>query len=496
MKKRRISLLLLTMALGLAAGAQAQTAQVTRGAITKKVFGTGAVQPASQPGVYAEISADAAKILVGLGDTVSAGDVLMQLENDELAAEVAQLEYDIQLAQEDVQDTKTHSQYGYKPVLNEDGRPRMDVNTGEPLMQKYSTEITVRAPCDGRIMAVYIEPGDDALAVFREYGSVVMLSTDGCMKVAVADISGVELTLDQQVQIRGEGVETTGKVRSLSRHGAEAEIIIESDDYAMNTPVQVSTMDGRHIGEGVLEINRQIGISAYGGTIKGLPYGIEVGKYVKRYDVVARIEWDEIPLYLDNDEALREYMKKKVELDNAWEKVEALTIVAPCDGQIASIDVSEGDSAQDGTKLLSIVETDAGMSLILQVDELDIVYVQPGQQVDVFVDALPDVTLTGEVQKIAPLGNTQQSVTTYDVYVTLTGEADSRIKGGMNVSGEITVSGAQNALIIPTEALKKRDGEWYVTLSSGRDVTVETGVMTDARTEILSGLYEGETVVY
>ena len=35
-----------------------------------------------------------------MGDTVAAGDLLMMLKNDDLAAEVAQLEHDIQLAQD------------------------------------------------------------------------------------------------------------------------------------------------------------------------------------------------------------------------------------------------------------------------------------------------------------------------------------------------------------------------------------------------------------
>ena len=97
---------------------------------------------------------------------VKAGDVLMQMENDELAGTVFQLESDIQPYQEDMLYTKTHKQYKFKQATFEDGRLRFDVNTGEPIMNKYSDEITVRAPCNGRVMAVYIEEGSDALAVY------------------------------------------------------------------------------------------------------------------------------------------------------------------------------------------------------------------------------------------------------------------------------------------------------------------------------------------
>ena len=96
--KKKLRILLAAATLCLAAGAQAETARVTSGNISTTVFGTGEILPASQPGVYAEIDAEVVEWYVEMGDTVRAGDVLMKLENDDLADEVAQLEYEIQLA--------------------------------------------------------------------------------------------------------------------------------------------------------------------------------------------------------------------------------------------------------------------------------------------------------------------------------------------------------------------------------------------------------------
>ena len=258
----------------------------------------------------------------------------------------------------------------------------------------------------------------------------------------------------------------------------------------------VTTLDGEPIGEGILEINKPMAVSAYGGTVKGLSWNVKVGKMLKRYDVIARIEWDEIPLYYDNDRVLHEYTKTKVELEKAMEKQEQLAIVAPCDGKVVSVDVEKGDSVSAGTKLMTLVESGAGMQLILEIDELDIPMVEAGQKATLSVDALPDITLTGVVQKIAPLGNTESSVTTYDVYIELTGEVDSRVLGGMNVSGEIQVSSASNALLLTSEALKKDGDHWFVQMQSGEYRQVEIGMMTDSQVQILSGLSEGEIVVY
>lgn len=494
--KKRLRVLLAAATLCVTAGAQAETARVTSGNLVKTVFGSGEIQPASQPGVYAEIDAEVLEWYVEMGDPVKAGDVLMKLQNNDLADDVAQLEYEIQLAQSDVLYTKTHTQYKYKQATYEDGSLRFDVNTGEPLMEKYSDEITIRAPSDGRVMAVHIEPGDDALAEYREHGCVVMLSTDGRMKVELQGIEGVSLAYDQQVRVVGEGIDTTGNVISLTRRGTEAVIQVGSDEFPMDVPVTVTTMDGEMIGEGILEINKPMAVSAYGGTVKGLAWNVKVGKMLKRYDVIARIDWDETPLYYDNDKVLREYAKTKLELEKAREKQEQLAIVAPCDGKVVSVDVEKGDEVSSGTKVMTLVESGAGMQLILRVDELDIPAVAPGQKAMLSVDALPDVTLTGVVQKIAPLGNTESSVTTYDVYIELTGEVDSRVLGGMNVSGEIQVASAQNALVLASEALIQDGSAWFVQMQDGTLREVKVGLMTDDRAEILSGLSEGEVVVY
>ena len=86
-------------------------------------------------------------------------------------------------------------------------------------------------------------------------------------------------------------------------------------------------------------------------------------------------------------------------------------------------------------------------------------------------------------------------MTTYDVTVALN-ESDERVKGGMNVSGNIVVKTVENALTVPTDALKKDENGYYVMMESGQIRHVSIGVMTEEQTQIVSGLSEGETVAY
>ena len=75
-------------------------------------------------------------------------------------------------------------------------------------------------------------------------------------------------------------------------------------------------------------------------------------------------------------------------------------------------------------------------------------------------------------------------------------DVDSRVLGGMNVTGEILVSTRTNALLLPSEAIQKDGALWYVQLQNGEYREVELGVMSDSQVEILSGVSEGEIVIY
>lgn len=400
------------------------------------VYGSGVVEPISQPGVFAGVDASVAEILVEMGDSVQAGDLLMVLSNDEIAEEVASLEYDLYMAEGDVQSVKTRERFNYVPRRDPDTGGYVTLGgTDEIIYERYSNELNVRAPIRGRVMAIYIDVGDDALSVFREKGAIIVISTDGKMKVELSGLEGQSLELNQKVRVVGDGFEAEGVVVDLTRRGTEAVIQVNSDKYPIDSPVTVTTAEGALIGEGTLVVNKPYNVSAYGGIVRAL--STYVGEYVNRQDVLAMFTWTSEPLYVENAASLVEYAKAETLLENARKKQESLAVVAPCSGRVASVDVSLDDAVEDGTRLLTLVE-DAGMQVILKVDELDIVQVQPGQKVTLELHALSGVTLTGTVKKIAPLGHTETSVTRYDVYVTLD-ETDERVKGGMNVSGEIII---------------------------------------------------------
>ena len=444
------------------------TSSVQSGAISKTVYGTGMIEAASQPVVSIQTDGTLSELRVDIGDEVKEGDVLAVLENDELDATIQDLEYALWELDDEIMGTSPGA-----------------------------TVVTVRSPIAGRVMKLYGQVGDDALAVYRKYGAVALLSTDGRMKVEFDVAEGTSVELGETLFVSGMGavVGTTfsveGEVTDLYMQGTKAVVTINDDTLPMDADATVTNGMGEIVGTGTLEINKPMAVSAYVGTIRQIR--VNVGDEIERKDTIYVLE--DSPLTLTQESLRIQREAAAEELEEAKEQRENLIILAPCDGVIASVEALEvGSSVTAGTTLLSILEGE-DMTLTIAVDELDVVSVQEGQPVSITVDALSDLTVEGTVEKIAPVGSGESGVTTYDVKLSFDA-AGTGIRAGMNATGEILVASVEDALYIPVEALMTVNDQYCVLTASGSYQPVETGIMNDEYVQILSGLEAGDLVCY
>jgi multidrug efflux pump subunit AcrA (membrane-fusion protein) len=114
------------------------------------------------------------------------------------------------------------------------------------------------------------------------------------------------------------------------------------------------------------------------------------------------------------------------------------------------------------------------------------------------VDALKDWRAEGIVSYIAPAAETNNNVVTYAVRVTFP-DSDERVKVGMTADLDITVATTENALVVPNTALQPNGAGYVVQMLNAdgttRNVEVQTGLSDGVKTEIVSGLNEGDAVV-
>ena len=441
-------------------------ARVARGAMAETVYGTGTTSARNQPNLLAEADGTLTDLRVSVGDEVKAGDILAVLTNDEIDDTITDLEFALWDLDAQITETRAGSKVS-----------------------------SIEAPVAGRVVAIYAKAGDDALAVFRREGALAVISTDERMKVELTSAEGaLGLALDEKVTVIGEHIYAEGTVVELTRQGTQATITVMEDDLPMNKDydgdgkadmimgrtVEVRNADNQIIGEGTLEPNKPMAVSAFGGTITYVD--AILGSKVGRTERMFRLTDSPLTLTIEELRLQREASAK--ELEEAKEQRENLIIVAPCDGTVATLDVEEGDEITSGTLIGSILQGE-DMNLTIAVDELDVVQVEIGQPVSIAIDALSSLELTGEVYKIAPVGNNSGGVTTYDVELTFDA-AGTGVRSGMNATGEIEVASADDVLYVPVEALMTIKNQTYVMVADGG-----TTVLADAAQSAASGSQRG-----
>ena len=118
-------------------------------------------------------------------------------------------------------------------------------------------------------------------------------------------------------------------------------------------------------------------------------------------------------------------------------------IKAPISGTILEKLVEEGQvitsrlsslSSSEGQALVTMADLDT-VYVVTEVDETDIGKVEIGQPVTITVEAYPDTPFQGEVLKIAPLGQSIQNVTTFEVTSELKNVEAAGTRQGMRGGG-------------------------------------------------------------
>lgn len=163
-------------------------------------------------------------------------------------------------------------------------------------------------------------------------------------------------------------------------------------------------------------------------------------------------------------------------------------------GQVISSSLS---SFSEGTQLFSMANLE-NIYVNAMVDEVDISRIVVGQEVNVSVDSLPGKIFKGAVERIAPKGEVQRTVTVFGVFVRITDKDKSLLKPGMTADARILTNLRKGVLLVPSPAVKLKDKVTGVyAVQDGKNVWVEVKAgATDGRvTEVAGALKPGAEVV-
>jgi multidrug efflux pump subunit AcrA (membrane-fusion protein) len=119
-------------------------------------------------------------------------------------------------------------------------------------------------------------------------------------------------------------------------------------------------------------------------------------------------------------------------LASAQAERDRLDLVATIDGEIVTMDLIEGQQVAAGVPVLTLADFSQWYAETDNLTEIEVVNITLGQQAEVVPDALPDLTLAGEVESINEFAEEKRGDVTYTVRILLK-EFDPRLRWGMTV---------------------------------------------------------------
>ncbi|MBU6141718.1 efflux RND transporter periplasmic adaptor subunit [Patescibacteria group bacterium] len=478
--------------------AAVQLITVKRGSISETVTVTGNTTPTQSVSLGFQNTGTIAAVNANLGDTVTAGKVIAQLNLADLSASLQQAQADVAVQQAKLAGLKA----GAQPA---------DIAASEAALQKAKQDLA----------NYYASISDTSASGFAKANDAVRTQLD-------TFFSNAE-TSQPQLNFQTSNPQAATTVTDLRSQAASELNIWQSELTTTNTSLATTTLkailqnDLVHLGVAQNLLNTMSTVlagsinlsSAQLATDKAaVTTGLtEVNAAVSALNTISQNIASQEALVAQTQAQLalkqagstaQDIAAQQAQVDqavagvaSAQAKLQNAEIVAPISGVLTQQDAKVGQLAVSGTPLVSILGTQ-GLEVDAGVSETDIGKLTIGNTATMTLDAFPNETFAGKVFYIAPAQTNNQGVITYQIKIAFT-KQDPRIKSGLTANITIETQHKDNVLILPQYALLQNDQGTFVEKMQNNTVVqvpVTTGIQDEnGNVEILSGVTEGEQVL-
>lgn len=473
-----------------------QFVTVSRGPITEVVSATGNTMPIRDVSLGFENSGTVGRVFASVGDKVSAGRVLAELNMGDLSAQLRQAQAEVSIQKAKLEGLKA-------------GARTEDIAASEAALRKAEQDL---ANMYASISDASIEGAAKANDAVRTQLSALFsnaetqhpeLAFDTLNSQKATDAVGERIAAsaalnDWQAELAGTGA-SAGDPSVLLGHSlahlSTVRTLLQSVSVALDGAINLSAATLAAEKANVVTAQNEVNTATK--NLNTIAQNIASQK-LTILQLHAQFELKKAggsPQDIDAQEAQVE--KAEANVASVEAKLQNSRIVAPIEGTVTQFDAKVGQLASPNVPLVSIIgvsgfEVDAGVS------EADIGKIALKDRVIMTLDAFPGERFEGSVFYIAPAETNTQGVVNYQVKVSFT-KTDLRLKSGLTANLTIETQRKDDVLILPQYALLQNDrGTFIEVLANGvvEDIPVVLGIQDqDGNVEILSGVSEGAQVL-
>ena len=535
------------IASALTAGSGYRTAPVERAAVSESVQTSGTVAAVSRYDLAFQTDGTVATVEVALGDTVRAGQTLATLDRDALEDAVAEAEEVLRSAEQTLAEhaeaqvsgttAETSSvagtpaamlpvaavaavvQQGVATLIGAtaaDGSTAAGTADVEAAVQRVTAAQQAMLAKHGEVQALLeatnstVAAADDACAPFlgallsdpegndagTEAGVEAGMTLEQAQQALADCQSAITVVRDGQAGVGAGQQEVQDLATALDAAVAELQRVLADAGSGPDTggsgtggagtggesPGDAGAGTGAGLGEGTAlpGAGSVPEAGSTGGGTGGGSGAASAGTTITAEQLLA-------------DQAAIDAAEARLRIAEAQLAFSALT--SPIDGAVAAVDIAEGDSVEAGSAAVTVIGED-GYVVETTISLSDIAKLAVGQEAEAVVNASGE-TYPGAVSSIGLLDVSSTSTPAYTVIVALkTGDDELLVGGSARLS--IRTAATEDALTVPTSAVHRNGATATVNVLDGDEPTaveVELGAVGSERTEILTGLEEGQSVV-
>lgn len=433
-----------------------ETTAVERGSINSTVSATGSIEPEAQVLLSFRSAGRVSQVLVTVGQTVSEGQLLGQLDTSDLELALEQADVSVQISQAQLKKLET------PPSENDLAAAQAAVAVAQASVASAEAGLASAQANYNQLLA---GPTAEELAV-----------QEAQVRQAEAAVRQAQQAYDQVKDLPSVGALPQSaqlEQATISYEVARAQLAViqspptEAQTSAALSQIAQAELSLRQARNSLLTAQNNLSTLIEGPSEEDLE--------------IARAQ-------------VRQAELSKVQAERSLENAR---LKAPFAGVVSQVNVRQGELYNGA--LPAIVLTDLNsFHMTVLVDELDVGQVQVGQTVRLSLDALPDAGISGEVVRVSPTASNVGGVVTYEVEI-VPSQTDAPLKAGMSATAIITTAEVDNVILVPNRyiQLDRETGRAYVQkMVNGAPVSqeIQIGLRNDRFSQVVAGLTDSDQV--
>ncbi len=458
---------------------------VEAGTVVQTLEFTGRASPVLEQELFFETNGNVSEVFVARGDWVQAGDVLAELDVEDLEKQLSQKTISLETAQLRLEQAQLEATEAITTALSkveeaQDSLESAEATSASDLAEARAAVASAGVSLDNaRLNLTIVQKSDTVSKDVREaeYEAAWWEAFYGeCLqKYERGEIDKTRLDLEWNNLLAAKDRLETARARAqLALSQAEAQVT-QAEESLRQARVRLA------------ELQEKPAVADAEAALQQAETGYE--------QAIADADPESYNLRL----LALDLEQIQMDIEDLEGQVANARLIAPFEGQILSLNVKAGDAAQ-AFDAVGVLADPNELEITAELGSEELSQMALNQQAVITLRNRPGETFGGTVRQLPyPYGGTTVDTGDDDTAVHVAIEGDVDMTLGELATVSIVLQEKENVLWLPPAAIRTYQGRDFVVVQlddgSQKRVDVLLGIVTDERVEITAGLEEGQTIV-